>query len=318
MHELVDVLGLPRPNALLGVVRYADGYYHPKTIHLRYRGGRQVAYVGSSNLTSRGINGLNVEAGMVLDTDEGDSADVLDRIELAIRQWFVLRPGGLFEVETHDDVDRLQASGILTIERPARPPGGQGDQPGRGELPRRGRGHQLPPIGDPGADEEGEHDDGPIERPEVEELVLIAELPGGRRWSQAAFPKRFTDNFFQVRAGTADVLRLWPVTQDRGVGPEARVPCGYKGSHNWYYELGLAAAIGDYPPPPSKPIGVFHRIAHQTCRYTVLMPDHTSYPVVDDCLAANLRNRRGNELRRATVPPHVLQDAWPDNWFFEV
>ena len=57
VHRLVDALGLPRANARLGVVSYSNGYFHPKTIHLCYRDGREVAYVGSSNLTARGING---------------------------------------------------------------------------------------------------------------------------------------------------------------------------------------------------------------------------------------------------------------------
>ncbi len=318
VRELVGVLGLPRPNALLGVVSYADGFYHPKTIHLCYCGGRQAAYVGSSNLTSRGINGLNVEAGIILDTDEGDPTDVLDRIKSAIHEWFVLRPEGLFRVENEDDVDRLQESGILTVERPARPRRGEGGQPGGDRLPRRVRRHPLPPLPDRGDEESDDADEMHPNEPEVEKLVLIAELPGGQRWSQAAFPKRFTKNFFQVEESTDDRLRLLPVTQDKGVDPEVRVPCRSKGSHNWYYELGLAAACGDYPPPPRKPIGVFHRIAHRSCRYTVLMPGDASYPAVSDCLESNLHDRRGNELRRATVAPQVLQDAWPDNWFFEV
>lgn len=318
VHQLVDALGLPRPNALLGVVSYADGFYHPKTIHLCYRGGRQAAYVGSSNLTSRGINGLNIEAGMVLDTDEGDPGDVLDRIELAIRQWFVLRPEGLFEVESHDDVDRLQERGILAIERPARPPRGEGGQPGGERLPRRGRRHLLPPLPDRGDEEGDDADDGPEEGSQVEGPVLIAELAGPGRWGQAAFPQRFVDDFFQVQPGTGDALRLVPVTQAAGEGREERAACGHKaGSRNWYYELGLAAAIGRYPRPPSKPIGVFHRIAHQTCRYTILMPNDGAYPLVADCLAANRPNRRRNELPRAIVPAQVLQNAWPDNWFFE-
>ena len=318
VHSLVDVVGLPRRNALLGVVSYANGYYHPKTIHLCYRNGRQAAYVGSSNLTSRGINGLNIEAGIVLDTGDGDPAALLSQIEHAAREWFALHPDGLFTVESHDDVDRLQERGIVTNERPARPPRGEGGQPGGGQLPRRTRRHPLPPLRDRDEEEDDADDDGPVEQPEVDGPVLIAELPGGKRWSQAAFPKRFIDDFFQVRPGTGDVLRLWPVTQAQGVGPQERAVCGYKGSRNWYYELGLVAAIGDYPPRPSKPIGVFHRIDNQTCRYTILMPDHASYPVVADCLEANLPNRRGNELRRAIVPAQVLLDAWPDNWFFEV
>ena len=48
VHELVVALGLPRPNALLGVVRYSDGFFHPKTLHVRYGSGRELAYVGSS------------------------------------------------------------------------------------------------------------------------------------------------------------------------------------------------------------------------------------------------------------------------------
>ena len=79
VHQLVDGLGLPRPNALLGVVSYANGFYHPKTIHLRYQSGREIAYIGSANLTSRGLNGLNIEAGIILDTDEGDPADHPER-----------------------------------------------------------------------------------------------------------------------------------------------------------------------------------------------------------------------------------------------
>ena len=319
VRKLVGVLGLPRPNALLGVVSYADGFFHPKTIHICYRGGRQVAYVGSSNLTSRGINGLNIEAGMVLDTDEGDPADVLDGIESAIRQWFALRPEGLFEVENEDDVDQLQERGILTTERPARPPRGEGGQPDGDRLPRRGRRHLLPPLPDRGDEEDDDADDGSAEGPQVEGAVLIAELAGPGRWGQAAFPQRFVDEFFQVQPGTGDVLRLLPVTEPDGVGREERVACGHKAdSRNWYYELGLAAAIGRYPRPPSKPIGVFHRIAHQTCRYTILMPNDGAYQLVADCLAANRPNRRRNELPRAIVRAQILQDAWPDNWFFEV
>ena len=312
VRALVDILGLPRPNALLGVVSYADGFYHPKTIHLCYRNGRQVAYVGSSNLTSRGIDGLNIEAGIVLDTDDGDPADLLSSISDAAAQWFAVRPEGLFEVQNHADVDQLQERGILTIKPVARPAPGDGGQPGGGKLPRRRRRHRLPPILDPGRDD----DDEQIEESEVENLVLIAELAGPGRWGQAVFPKRFVDDFFQVQPGTDDRLHLRPVTDAGEVGQEVAVPCGYKGSRNWYYELGLAATIHAYPPEPLKPIGVFHRIAHQTCRYTILMPGGESYRVVADCLRENRPEDQGNELSRTIVPLHVLEAAWPNNRFF--
>lgn len=308
VNQLVDALALPRSNGLLGVVSYADGLYHPKTIHLRYRSGREVAYVGSANMTSRGIDGRNVEAGIVLDTDEGDPLSLLSQVRQTGRDWFVSRPSGLFEVRSHDDVSRLEARGILATEPPSPQPGDEGMMglvpfP----LPHRGPRHAIPAM--------------PTLVPEIDGDVLIAELAGPGRWGQAAFPEWFIDNFFEVLPHTGDVLRLRPVTEAGGAGAEEQAPCGYKaGSKNWYYELGLARTIGAYPPPPHKPIGVFHRIGHQTCRYTILMPGDESYPDVSACLAANrdLLNRPKNQLPRTIVSAEVLWNAWPSNWFFEV
>ncbi len=322
VHQLVDLLGLPRRNALLGVVSYADGFYHPKTIHLRYRDGREVAYVGSANMTARGINGLNIEAGIVLDTDEGDPVEILTRIRLAAGEWFDLHPEGLFKVESHDDINQLEGRGILTTDRaPRRRPRLEGGVPGGDPLPRRDRRHALPPMPDRDRKEDDDIEEEPTEELEFDGPVLIAELAGGGRWGQAAFPEWFIHNFFGVLPDTSDVLRLWPVTQADGVGRAEEARCGYKGkSKNWYYELGLAAAIGAYPQPPHKPIGVFHHIDYQTCRYTILMPDDESYPTVADFLAANRDrlNRPHNELPRTIVPAVELRNAWPDNWFFEV
>ena len=321
VHQLVDVLGLPRPNAFLGVVSYADGFYHPKTIHLRYGSGREVAYVGSANMTSRGINGLNIEAGIVLDTDEGDPVDLLSQVKQAVHEWFVSCPEGLFEVGSHDDVNRLEGRGILTTEVAHWRLPGEGGGPSRDPFPRRGRRHDLPSMPDRVREEDEDIEDEPVEEPEIDGRVLLAELAGPGRWSQAAFPQWFIDNFFEVLPNTGDVLRLRPVTEAGGVGAVEEARCGYKGgSKNWYYELGLAAAIDAYPQQHRKPIGVFHLIGHQTCRYTILMPDDESYPDVADCLAAHrhLLNRPRNELSRTIVRAAVLRNAWPGSWFFEV
>ena len=248
LHQLVNVLGLPRRNALLGVVSYADGFYHPKTIHLCYRSGREVAYVGSANLTSRGLNGLNVEAGIVLDTDEGDPVDLLSHVKRATRKWFDAHPDGLFKVESHDDVNRLEGRGILTTARALRPPRGEGGGLDSGPFPHRGLRHVLPPRPDRSRDEDEDIEDEPVEEPELDDSVLIAELAGPGRWGQAAFPEWFINNFFDVLPDTGDVLHLCPVTQAHGVGAKQEAVCGFKkGSKNWYYELGLAAAIGNLP-----------------------------------------------------------------------
>lgn len=317
VNQLVDVLALPRPNALLGIVSYADGLYHPKAIHLRYRSGREVAYVGSANMTSRGIDGSNVEAGVILDTDEGDPVSLISQVSQTGRDWFVSRPSGLFEVGSHDDVSRLEAQGILAKDPPSPRPS---DEEMMGlvpfPLPHRGPRHDLPAM----ASRVRRMEDKVVEEPEIDGDVLIAELAGPGRWGQAAFPEWFVHNFFEVLPDTGDVLRLRPVTEAGGLGADEEASCGYKGgSRNWYYELGLARSIGAYPPRPQKPIGVFHRIGHQTCRYTILMPGDASYPDVAACLAENRHrlDRPRNQLPRTIVPATVLRDAWPGSWFFE-
>ena len=54
-----------------------------------------------------------------------------------------------------------------------------------------------------------------------------------------------------------------------------------RGSGNWHFELGLAVAIREYSPAPNRPIGIFHRIDHQICRYTVLVPANE---ILRDCI----------------------------------
>lgn len=321
VHQLVDALGVPRPKAFLGVVSYANGFYHPKTIHICYRSGREVAYVGSANMTSRGINGLNIEAGIVFDSDEGDPLDVLNHIKQAVYGWFISCPDGLFEVDSHDDVNRLERRGILTTERARRPKRGEGSGPSRDPLKRRSPSYALPPMPGYVREKAADIEDIPLEESEFDETVLIAELAGPGRWGQAAFPEWFIHNFFQVLPDTGDVLHLLPVTQSDGVGEEEKASCGFKeGSRNWYYELKLATKKGEYPKQAPKPIGVFHRIAYQTCRYTILMPDDESYQHVADCLKVNryLLDRPRNQLPRTIVPVQVLRDAWLGNWFFDV
>lgn len=314
VHKLVDLLGLPRPGGKLGIVSYADAFYHPKTIHICYSGGREVAYVGSANLTSSGINGLNVEAGIVLDTDEEDDEDVLTAVKEAVADWFKSEPEGLYVVESHEDVDDLAERGILEAGTSAS--SGVGSGSAVDGLARRLRRHALPPLPDHDVEEDEGTEQGGEGEAELGGDVLVAELVGPGRWSQSAFPKWFIDNFFEVPPGD-DHLRLLPVTRTSVGSPEV-VACGYKASKNWYYELHLATEAGKYPAAPPKPIGVFHRIAHQTCRYTIVMPDDQAYPDVSACLEANLYrlDRPKGQLPRTILPAKVLAATWSEDWFF--
>ena len=48
---LAQLLGLPRPNAQLGVVQFAGAFFHPKVYYFQRADGTRAAYVGSANLT---------------------------------------------------------------------------------------------------------------------------------------------------------------------------------------------------------------------------------------------------------------------------
>ena len=187
-------------------------------------------------------------------------------------------------------------------------------------LPNRGRRHILPRLADAVEIEDADGEEDPAQEAAIEGEVLIAELAGPGRWSQAAFPQWFIHNFFHVLPDTGDVLRLFPVTEENGLGEVEEHRCGHKpGSGNWYFELGLAVAIGQYSPAPNRPIGVFHRIAHQTCRYTVLLPANNSYAFVSNFLTENRNrlNQTRGRLARTIVPAVELRNAWPVYWFFD-
>ncbi len=316
VRMLAKLLALPRSRARLGIVSYANGFYHPKTIHVSFDDGREAAYVGSANLTTSGIDGTNIEAGIVLDTSEGDSTRMLNSINQAAVKWFELQPEGLYLVNRPKDIEVLKRTGVLSEMSIPRSTAEESDGP-TGILARRRSAFVVPrPAGvsvNGGTQSESDSD---WNAPQGN--VLVAELSGPGRWSQAAFPKWFIDNFFEVQPGD-ERLRLLSVTK-AGVGELEMVACGHKpGSKNWYYELKLATEIGGYPRLNQKPIGLFLRIEPQSFRYTIIMPDSDVYPLIARCLAENLYrvNRPNNENGRTIISVDTLQAAWPDNWFLE-
>jgi hypothetical protein len=113
VRALVMLLGLPRQNAHLGVVSYENAFYHPKTYHIRRADGTQCAYVGSANLTPPGITGQHVEAGLVLDTRDGDPEHILNQIAAAVDVWFVEPRAGFIRITDSSEIDGLVTSGLL-------------------------------------------------------------------------------------------------------------------------------------------------------------------------------------------------------------
>lgn len=134
---LVDLVGIPRDQAKLGIVSFAGAYFHPKTYHVRRMDGSQAAFVGSANLTASGL-ALHVEAGIALDTNDGDDPLHLSAIATAIDMWFDEQREGMTLVSSIGVVDELVERGILALSPPPRAAAQEGGSQasGAGARPR--------------------------------------------------------------------------------------------------------------------------------------------------------------------------------------
>lgn len=112
---LAGRLGLPRPHIGLGIVSFDGALFHPKVYHFRRADGSEAAYVGSANFTGPGVSGLNVEAGIVIDTREGDDPNILQSIRQRIDAWFDAGQEGVNPIGSPDDIQRLLEEGYLSL-----------------------------------------------------------------------------------------------------------------------------------------------------------------------------------------------------------
>lgn len=141
VRHLVDLMGLPREHANLGIVNYGNAYYHPKTYHVTRDDGTQCAYVGSANLTPPALTGSHVEAGLILDTRKGDPQHILDQIAEAVDEWFVETTRvGFHRVSDGTDVERMVGSGLLLAVPVPRPTNATTAGAGPSGTPRSRRG----------------------------------------------------------------------------------------------------------------------------------------------------------------------------------
>lgn len=120
LASLMQIMGIPRSNGGLGIVSFGGAYFHPKTYHVRRQDGTEAAYVGSANLTAAGL-ALNVEAGIALDTREGDDPHQLSQIAAAIDAWFNEKRNGLIVVTGLETLNELADRGVLAIAPPPKP-----------------------------------------------------------------------------------------------------------------------------------------------------------------------------------------------------
>lgn len=137
VEELAHRMGVPRPNAKLGVIGFRGGFFHPKVYHFERVDGSQVAYVGSANLTQRGLES-HVEAGVILDS-RNDDVTHLNKIAGAIDWWFAQNPPGLEVVGSLADLNVLEGNGVLATARPARISSSSGSTSGAAKRPALAR-----------------------------------------------------------------------------------------------------------------------------------------------------------------------------------
>lgn len=113
LEVLANLIGGPRPAARIAVVKYETGLYHPKVYHVTRMDGSQAAFVGSANLTQAGVTGLNIEAGIILDSASGDSLQLLEKIASAVDAWFEMAREGVTRVASSADISKLVAEGAI-------------------------------------------------------------------------------------------------------------------------------------------------------------------------------------------------------------
>lgn len=330
VERLVIALGLPRAGVRLGVAACeGTALFHPKVFHVLRGDGSQAAFVGSANLGFPGVAGANVEAGVALDTRDGDPLRELDRISASIDAWFGRQ--GVFPVPDATAVTDLVARGVLAEQRPPRPRADQERDAAGVGAPRIRRRPliAMPAVpGLPGGRADGGPDGGPGGRqsrprqPPVDlappdpaavsqptYAVLLAEIPkGGGRWNQANFSRDVIHSFFGANPPASVQVTLRHLRPDGSVDRvEERPTVSRFPSSNYSIELEAAAHLA-YPAGRDRPIAAFLRLASRDFRYLLLMPGARDYARAKSLLGPPTPGR----MRRPVLDSVALRAAWPD------
>ena len=134
-------------------------------------------------------------------------------------------------------------------------------------------------------------------------VVLVAEIPGPGRWSQAAFTFEVFNNFFG-----GDTINLTHFNSDGSTSFESAKPI-VKKSSNYCYELGAAVGARYPDKTEGRPIGVFVRLMSGDFQYRLLLPSDQDYEVLENLLD-DLWEGSAQQLRRIIVDLGTLQSRW--------
>ena len=319
-----NLLGMPNTNVNLGVVSFSRGLFHPKVVHVSRSDGSQAAYVGSANLTVAGVNGLNIEAGLILDTTDGDPPVTLQEIAGRVDAWFTGGAPGFFAVTNTKDIATLVAgnvlSGCTTRTRTART--SSSSTPGSGL--RRSSLRSLasfapissasstpasPVTGGGGSTTAAPATPAAPVLPATPSELLIAEIGGGERWKQANFPISIMMNFFGVTPPASSNIELSAIDPSGGVEGVIVTPIVSVKSQNYRIELGSVSGIL-YPGQSDRPIGVFKRTGAGRFRYRVFFRADAGYGSLETLLASKYSGPL-HQLKRYITDSPTLSSAWP-------
>jgi HKD family nuclease len=312
VNELIALAGSPRAGVDLAVVSYGAALFHPKIYFIERTDGSRTAYLGSANLSKSGISGQNIEAGLLVDTNDGDPTAILDEIETAIDAWFGGGRGGVHLVMSPADSAKLLADGILSAAgfkastMPPKTTSAGVAKPSLSPLvkaPAPPPSAPAPPAPAPTLGPAPAH---------VSARVLIAEIGGGERWKQANFPIATITGFFGVTPGSHQQIRLTHILPGGGTGSIETPRVVAVKSQNYRFEL---ASVGSTPYPTSgnRPIAVFVEQAPRDFAYRVFFSGDPGYADLDAFLAANYTGPK-HHLRRVTTIHAALLAAWPGSF----
>jgi hypothetical protein len=317
IEALIDLVKHPRPNSKIALIGFSNALFHPKVYHLTRTDGSQLAYVGSANLTPPGITGLNIEAGLLLDTRSGDSAGTLSEIASSIDSWFE-EPlvGAANIIGGKADLAQLVTDGLLGVSPPPRTSsgaaaGGTSKRPSlkplispTAILPAKSSAAPSQPAAQSSPVATGST---PATAPAVLD-VLIAEVGKGDRWKQANFPKQIMEDYFGVDPLANEHISLVPVNNAGVASPPVDTQVVHVKSVNFRIELTSVSGVAY--PASGKPIAVFRKVSAKNFRYHVYMPGDTSHADLDAFLGANYSGP-GHHLKRVTTQNATLHSMVP-------
>ena len=155
------------------------------------------------------------------------------------------------------------------------------------------------PSGTPGPGDGEAGDDSGVSYP-----VLVAEIPGPGRWTQASFSREVFFEFFG-----ADIIEFTYIDADGTLVRGTANPI-VKPSSNYCYELGAAAGLAYPNGDNGRPIGVFLRLEPQQFQYCLVMPSDLGHTILVTFLDHNWVGPAGR-MRRVTTDLDTLIRVWP-------